>query len=107
MRCVALVSWPWPRPPISRGFSGGRSIATASNDCEDGAQSSGVVGVCPGGGGGCATAGGLGPSGGAGEPYSKGRGAVCGSGDLQLPLAHDGTPEGWHCQDVRSVELLV
>ena len=29
------------------------------------------------------------PSGGAGEPYTKAAGGVCGSGDLRLPPAHD------------------
>ena len=35
-----------------------------------------------------------GPGGGAGGPYTKAAGSVCGSDGLRLPPAHDCTPEG-------------
>ena len=44
--------------------------------------------LLPGGGGG-GLLGAVGPSGRAGEPYTKAAGGNCGSDDLRLPPAHD------------------
>ena len=46
----------------------------------------GLLSAC---GGGMCVPGAPGPSSGAGEPYTKAAGGVCGSGDLRLPPAHN------------------